>query len=189
MNGPELLQEQKSFLRKELRRKLRTLKPEERTRRSEKVVKELFGHPKFSKARSLLVYVAMEHEVETRPLLEEAWRRRKKVYVPRLDSQKKRIQIVELSDLKELKPGSYGILEPPLNRNRLGKPEELDLAIVPGLGFDRGGGRLGRGFGYFDRFLFEARKAYKIGLAFECQIVDEIPRDVHDVVMDEVLIG
>ena len=183
------MREQKSFLRKKLREKLRALEPQERTRQSEKVSKELLGHPRFSKAQSILVYVAMEHEIETRPLLEEAWRRGKKVFVPRLDPREKRIQTVGLFDLKELKPGSYGILEPSLNRNRLGKAEELDLAIVPGLGFDRGGGRLGHGLGYFDCFLSEARKAYKIGLAFECQIVKEIPRDAHDVVMNEVLIG
>ena len=109
--------------------------------------------------------------------------------MPRLDLQERRIQIIEISDLKELSRGPYGILEPPLNQSYLGKPEELDLAIVPGLGFDRGGGRLGHGLGYFDRFLLEVRKAYKIGLAFECQIMDEIPCEAHDVVMDEVLIG
>ena len=189
MNGFESLREQKSFLRKELRRKLKSLSPEDRTGRCEKIVKELLSHPRFLKARNVLIYVSLTPEVETRALLKEAWRREKKVYVPRLDPREKQIQIVELYDLKELRPGSYGILEPPLNRNHLGKPEELDLVLVPGLGFDRKGGRLGRGFGYFDRFLLEARKAYKIGLAFECQIVDEIPRGVHDIVMDEVLIG
>ena len=189
MNGSLSLRERKSFLRKELRRKLKALDPQERTWRSEKIVHELLGQPRFLTVEKISVYAATTTEVETRVLLEEARRRRKKVYVPRLDPQKKQIQIVEIFDLKELRPGSYGILEPPLNPSRLGNPEELDLVIVPGLGFDRKGGRLGRGFGCFDRFLLEARKAYKIGLAFECQVVGEIPRETHDVFMDEVLIG
>ena len=96
---------------------------------------------------------------------------------------------MEIIDWKELKPGAFGILEPAFDPKRLGRPEDLGLAVVPGLGFDRRGGRLGRGEGYFDRFLAEAKKAYKVGLAFEFQIVDEVPREAKDVSVDEVIIG
>ena len=71
----------------------------------------------------------------------------------------------------------------------MGKPEELELVIVPGLGFDREGGRIGRGEGYFDRFLAEAKRAYKIGLAFECQMVERVPCESSDVILDEILVG
>lgn len=97
--------------------------------------------------------------------------------------------MIEVVDTKELMPGSYGILEPPFDQKRVGPPENLDLVVIPGIGFDHEGGRLGRGEGYFDRFLREAKKAYKIGLAFRCQVVERIPQTVDDVTLDEILIG
>lgn len=180
---------QKALLRKELRKKLGALTPKERENRSQEILGRLFRHPKFLEARSLLTYLAVGFEVETRPILAEARRRGKRVYIPRLDSQKKRMWMIEVTGREKLKPNRYGILEPPFNSKRVGNPKELDLAIIPGLGFDREGGRIGRGEGYFDRFLAEARKACKIGLAFECQIVERIPREPHDVGVDEVIVG
>lgn len=183
------LSEQKIFLRKEIRKKLRGLEPPERKRRSREILKKLLSHPKFSAASSVFTYIAMPAEVETQPIFEEALRKGKKVYVPCLDLAKKQIHAIQIVNPKELTPGPYGILEPPFDKNRLGTPGELDLAVVPGLGFDRRGGRIGRGEGYFDRFLKEAKKAYKIGLAFECQMVDKVPRGTNDVFLDEVIVG
>lgn len=189
MGGLSSLSEQKALLRKELRQKRDALKPEERSRRSLAILKRLQDHPQFLKAHTLLTYVAFGSEVQTRPFLEEALRLKKKVYAPHLEAKENRMTIVELRNLEELNPGVHGILEPPSDSRRVGKAEELDLVIVPGLGFDRRGGRLGRGGGYFDRFLREAKSAYKIGLAFECQVVERIPREENDVLVDEVLIG
>ena len=177
------------MLRKELRKNLDAVKPKERSRRSGEILKKLFSHPKFSAARSLLTYLAVKSEVETDPILGEARRHGKRVYIPCLDSKKKQILAIEVTGKEKLEPNRYGILEPPFEAKRVGDPKNLDLVIVPGLGFDAQGGRLGRGEGYFDRFLAEAKRAYKMGLAFECQIIDRIPRESHDVVMDEVLIG
>ena len=189
MNRSLSIQEQKALLRNKLRQKLEGLKLEERKERSENILAKLFSHSKFKKSEHLLIYISCGFEVQTRSLVEEALSRDKKIYVPRIDPEEKKILMIETSDLNELKPGSYGVMEPPLDQARVGDPQDLDLAIVPGLGFDREGGRLGRGKGYFDRFLKEARNAYKIGLAFECQIVDQIPRNENDVLLDEVLIG
>ena len=136
---------EKASLRKLLREKAGALKPRERLRRSRAILKELLSHPRFSQARSVLTYVALASEVETRPLLEEALKRGKKVYVPRVDPETQEIAVIEIQNLKELQPGAYGILEPPFDPGQIGKPEDLDLAVIPGVGFDRGGGRLGRG--------------------------------------------
>ena len=187
MNDGGSLEEEKSRLRKGLREKLEKLKPEERRKRSQEILARLFDHPRFLEARSLLTYIARDSEVETRPILDEARKKGKRVYIPRVDAVKRQIEIIEAADLALLKPGAHGILEPPFDKGRVGRPGDLDLVIVPGLGFDREGGRLGRGEGYFDRFLKEARQAYKIGLAFACQILDRIPRVPHDILMDEIL--
>ena len=183
------LAEQKGLLRKALAGKCAALKSGERTLRSQNILAKLLAHPQFSEARILLCYAARAPEVETRPLLEEALRKKKKLFVPKLDPISQKIEMIELRDVRDLKPGAYGILEPPFNPERVGNPRDLDLVIAPGVGFDREGGRLGRGVGLFDRFLEEARSAYKIGLAFECQLVEKIPSEEHDIIMDEIIIG
>ena len=177
------------MLRKELRRKLDVLGPTERTRRSQSILERLFSHPRFVQAKTLLSYVARAPEVETWPIVERALEERKKVYLPRVNPESRQIWIIEISGQEKLEPGSYGILEPPFDKSRVGDPKDLDFVVVPGLGFDPQGGRLGRGGGYFDRFLKEAKKAYKIGLSFECQVVEAVPRGIHDIEVDEVLIG
>ena len=189
MDDSQCVETQKARLRRELQGKLERLKPEAKRLRSQEILTRLFNHPKFSQARSLSTYLALPSEVETRPLLKEARGRGKKVYVPWVDPEKKRIWMIGFEDIKELKPGLYGILEPVFDPKRVGDPASFELIIVPGIGFDREGGRLGRGGGYYDRFLKEARQAYKIGLAFECQIVERVPRESGDIPVDEVLAG
>lgn len=189
MRPTRSLHEQKTLLRKELRQRLAAQKPAEREEQSRKILKQLFDHPRFQKAGSVFFYVAQRWEVETRPILDKVQERGKRAFVPRIDPTKKLIQMIEIRSLDELCPGSYGILEPSHDIKRLGDPKSLDLAVIPGVGFDRQGGRLGRGEGYFDRFLSEALRTYKIGLAFECQVVEHIPREAHDARVDEVLIG
>ena len=189
MNRSLTVQEQKSLLREELREKRAELASAEKARRSLKILNRLFRHPRFQGAKSIFTYLALPSEVETWPLVEEGLRHGKRIYVPHVDSNEKRIWAIEVSGLTDLKPGTFGILEPEFDTKRVAQPEDLELAIIPGLGFDPEGGRLGRGEGYFDRFLKEAKEAYKIGLAFECQIVEKIPCGTNDVIMNEILVG
>ena len=82
-----------------------------------------------------------------------------------------------------MKPGAFGILEPePVDEVSLG---EVDLILVPGVTFDLTGHRIGHGHGYYDKLL-EKAKAPKIGLAFECQIVEKIPHEEHDVELNKI---
>ena len=183
------VEEEKRRLRQELRERLKRLGAEEGRRKSERIQAKLLRHPQFKGSRSVLVYVASESEVQTDSILERAKEKGKRIYLPRIDSEKEILQMIEMREGETLRPNPYGILEPPFERSRLGDPLSLDLAIVPGLGFNAKGFRLGRGKGYFDKFLSQAKQAYKIGLAFECQIMEEIPHEESDVVLDEILIG
>ena len=140
-------------------------------------------------ASNLIIYLALESEVDTEPVVEEALKAGKKVYVPLMGSGDDEMAVMHVENLQGLRPGSWGILEPEFKVDRIGSSEDLDLVIIPGLGFDREGGRLGRGKGHFDRFLAKTPRAYKIGLAFECQVVDQIPQEPNDIPVDEVLIG
>lgn len=181
------LQSKKARLRKDLRKKCNALTGAQKLEQSRKVAEKLIRHPRFLKSRKILVYVSLPSEIDTLLLLKEILKQKKQLCVPRIDDAAKKLWILEVRDMKELQPGSYGVLEPPMEKSRIVKEEELDLIIVPGLGFDNRGARVGRGMGYFDRLLAGTPKAFKIGLAFKCQMMDEIPVDEHDVLMNEVV--
>ena len=86
----------------------------------------------------------------------------------------------EFKKWDDLEPGSYGILEPNSEKIRKISTEKIDLIIVPGIGFDSKGNRIGHGKGYYDNLLKNSKKAIHIGLAFEKQIVIKIPVEYHD---------
>jgi 5-formyltetrahydrofolate cyclo-ligase len=102
------------------------------------------------------------------------------------------LELFHLEDLDELEVGMYKILEPRCDlrdvETKRVAPDELDLIMVPGVAFDRYGGRTGHGKGYYDKLLQHARRdAPLVALAFECQLFDEIPTQSHDVYMDKVI--
>ena len=102
------------------------------------------------------------------------------------------MRLFRLESFTELVPGAYGILEPSVELRELAEkqvsPAAIDMAIVPGVAFDRSGTRLGHGAGYYDKLLAQLRAdSPRIALAFECQLFDELPRDAHDVPMNAVV--
>jgi 5-formyltetrahydrofolate cyclo-ligase len=120
----------------------------------------------------------------------EALAEGKTVVVPYMDSA--RIHLFRLESLDELAPGQFGILEPRRElRNAPGKsvdPARIELVVVPGVGFDRQGGRVGHGRGYYDELLKRIRpEVPRIGLAYECQLFDAVPMLPHDVPMNRVI--
>jgi 5-formyltetrahydrofolate cyclo-ligase len=148
--------------------------------------------PAYSAARTVMWYVDAGSEVRTRHTLPEALGHGKRVVVPWCVVETNTLELFHLTDMTELVEGAYKILEPkPELRhlpNKVVRPKELDLVMVPGTAFDLRGGRMGQGKGYYDRLLSTARpNAPLVGMAFECQIFDEIPVAPHDVFMDLVL--
>lgn len=177
---------QKSLLRKKFENIVHGLGARKRKKKSGQILRRLLRRRDFKKSKSVLIYVSLRNEVETRPVIQKALAAGKKVFIPRI--QAKKINIYRILSLKkDLRKGAYGIWEPKPSGARRGRPSRLDLVLVPGLGFDREGRRLGRGLGYFDRFLAKVPHAKKIGLAFREQIVSKIPVEKHDVPVDGVL--
>ena len=131
--------------------------------------------------------MALREEVDTKSFVLKALSLGKKVYLPRIHRREKQLGIYWIERLSDLRRGPYGIYEPRPRKHYRGRPEELDLVVIPGLGFDRRGARLGRGQGYFDQLLKKTKKAYKIGVAFREQIVKKIPVARHDVCVDRVI--
>jgi 5-formyltetrahydrofolate cyclo-ligase len=151
---------------------------------------EILALPQFTSAHTIMIYLDIGNEVRTRRYVPELWRLGKKVVIPYCVARE--LRLFHLKNMDELSPGTWQILEPkPEWRERAERQveaAELDLIVVPGLAFDRYGGRLGLGKGYYDHFLPHIRSdAVKIAPAFECQLVDKIPVLPHDVGVDFVV--
>lgn len=176
----------KASLRNLILAKRKSISAAERRSKSKKIFLRLLRDPSFRRAEHIALYYGIASEVATRPLLRAALKD-KKVYLPKTEPAKKRMAFRRIRSLsKDLMKGPYGIMEP-----RLHCPERsvarMDLLIVPGVAFDRRGGRLGRGGGYYDRLLKKAKRVVKVGLCFREQLVKEVPMHAHDVRMDRVV--
>lgn len=170
-----------------MRSKLRAQSLEERDSKSLKIQEKLFGLDAFRKARTVCFFVGTEEEVNTVPMIEGSIRQGKRVLVPLAKLENKELKLYELQALSELKTGMLDILEPDPSKARPANPKDVDLVVVPGLAFDEKKQRLGRGAGFYDRFLLTAPRAYKVALAFSFQLFPEIPQEAHDHPLDEVL--
>lgn len=171
----------KSDLRKKILNRLKNQKEDERHRRSLVIRRKLLALPEFRRARVLMFYVSKDGEVETRPMIEAALLRGKVVLVPVINVRKSQMVVSEITDTnKDLVEGPYGIYQPKAHL-KVYHPRTIDLAVVPGIAFDRKRNRLGRGKGYYDRFLAGLRKDVpRIGLAFKFQVVKRLPTLSHD---------
>ncbi len=147
--------------------------------------------PAYAEADVVMFYIDVRSEVRTRHDLELALQSGKKIIVPWCNEDGE-LELFHLESMEELELGMYRILEPRQELRRLPSRqvnvESLDLIMVPGVGFDIRGGRMGHGKGYYDKLLEHARKDTPlVALAFECQIFDEIPVADHDVFMDLII--
>ena len=138
----------------------------------------------------VLCYVSFRSEVSTHAFIARLWADRKRVVVPYCAGQ--RLGLFSMTSFDDLAPGTLGILEPKAElreqEQRRVNVEELDLLVLPGLAFDRQGGRLGHGKGCFDRLLPGARPdALLAAVAFECQLFDAVPMQPYDVRVDAVI--
>lgn len=145
----------------------------------------LFRTKEFIKAKTVMFYIAFGGEVDTRGMIKEAQKLGKKVVVP-ICKKNRIIKPCLFRESDRLIRGPYGILEPVLERRV--SLRDLDLVIVPGVAFSREGYRLGRGKGYYDRFLRKiSDKTTSIGLSFDFQILPFIPATTHDVNVKKVI--
>lgn len=173
------IKERKSALRAEVRARMASLSEEERKEAAARVRKLLSQQAAWQKAGSVLLYAPLAKELDVWPLVEDALQAGKVVALPRFDAETKSYAACQIRDLsREVELGQYGIREPirscisvPLNR--------LDFALVPGVAFDLHGRRLGRGRGYYDILLAKVRGT-TCGVAFDEQIVREVPVEPHD---------
>ncbi len=171
--------------KKELRTIIKALKKqhttEELDRQSAVICQKIEQHPDFIKAEKVMLYNALPDEVRTSALIAR-WRDKKTIVLPTVVGDD--IVPVALDPDTGFAVGDFNILEPQNTPYEGG----FDLIIVPGVAFDPQGNRMGRGKGYYDRFLVKYPTVKKIGICFDFQLVEEIPAEPHDIRMDEVIV-
>jgi 5-formyltetrahydrofolate cyclo-ligase len=176
---------EKATLREAMLDRRRGLGHDEHRELSLAIMNRLTGDDRYRDASVLHTYIdARDNEVATRNLVGRALGDGKRVVCPR-SLPRGELEHYEIGSIEELEPGRFGLLEPPSNPERAVEPREIDLVLVPGIVFDHGGYRIGYGGGYYDRFLARL-DASSIGLAFEMQLVERVPREPHDVPVDAI---
>lgn len=149
------------------------------------IMETVLGRAEYKKAALILIYVGVKSEVDTIGIIEESWRLGKSVAVPKT-YKGGRMAFYELKSLDELSLTPFGILEPAGDGYAV-VPDKESLCILPGVAFDLQMNRLGYGAGFYDRYLMDYPQLFKLALAYESQIADEIPSDDHDVQMDLII--
>ena len=178
----------KDKIRKEMLERLRKQDESIKIEKSLAIKHKLFRTEQFKKSIAVMFYVSKYYEVNTHDMIDEAILMGKRVMVPKTIKHKPMLTIYEISSREELLPGNMGILEPKEETLRVASHEAIDLVVVPGIAFDKRGNRIGHGKGYYDNFLKSLRdKTHIIGLAFDFQIVDEIPSHPHDFPVEKII--
>jgi 5-formyltetrahydrofolate cyclo-ligase len=157
---------------------------------SQKITDSVMQLPEYQSANCVMWYVDVRDEARTRHALPATLESGKRIVIPYcVDGE---LELFHLESMDEMEVGMYKILEPRADLRDVASKKvdvkDLDLILVPGVGFDARGGRTGHGKGYYDKLLENAKPTTPlISLAFECQMFDEIPMQDHDIFMDKVV--
>ena len=174
--------------KRELRSRMRSVRsllpPAAAAERCRAATKLLLELPEYLNAKTVIGFSAIQKEADPAEILGSARASGKRVGLPRVVDEL--LELHEFADVSELEEGAFGVLEP-----KVGAPviaaSEVDLVIVPGLAFDGRGQRLGYGRGFYDRLLPQMTSAFRVGFAYDFQIVMELPAEPHDVPLHAVV--
>ena len=151
--------------------------------RSERIVARLMALPQLLAVRSTAFYASIRDEVQTASAIENGLAGQQRLSLPVVVGDN--LELFEIRSMDELQPGSFRVPEPSSavrqDSARSVPPSSVDLIVVPGLGFDEYGGRIGYGRGFYDRLLAAAPQAVTVALAYECQIMEKVPMAEADV--------
>jgi 5-formyltetrahydrofolate cyclo-ligase len=178
--NPVNLHEQKEQLRTALKQRRSLVSESNRKEMSQQIINFLHEIDEFNQAKSLFCYISYLSEVETSDLIDAFLEQKRDLAVPKIIG-KSEIIAVPLNNLSDLEPDKMGILTPKSDQTATGP---FDIVITPGLGFTTSGERLGYGRGYYDRWFANNQANLKIGIAFEVQIVAELPVEETDIPLD-----
>lgn len=177
---------EKESIRKQVKQAVKTLSETEKHLLSQQVMMRLESLACFQNAKTIMVYASLPDEVETNYILQH-YAKEKLILLPVVCGEE--LQLYPFKGFNNLCIGSYGIKEPCRSENPFTDYKTIELIITPGVAFDKQLHRLGRGKGYYDRFLANNKltNAYKIGICYPCQVIENIPTETHDISIDELI--
>lgn len=174
----------KTELRQVIRQRKRQFSRQELGELSLAVVGRLSAHKRMAQAQTVMLYCSLPDEVDTHGLIDTLYGEGKTVVLPVVTGEgEMELRVYHGAD--SLRRGAFDILEPV--GERFTDYKSIDLAVIPGMAFDDSGHRLGRGKGYYDRFLVNLPHCYKIGMCFDFQRVEHVPCESTDIAVDEVI--
>lgn len=147
---------------------------------------KLFKEEVWEKANTIGITLSINREVETRQIIEKAWEMNKLVAVPKSIPQLHELTFYSIQSYRQIEKGYANIMEPNPSISKKVEKNKIDLLFVPGLVFDKNGFRIGYGGGYYDRFLQQFQNE-TISLAFDCQIVTELPHEEFDLPVNRII--
>ena len=178
---------EKKELRKEIRARKRDIPVDELREMSRLACERLLADKRLGDASTVMMYYPLGDEVDVAPVIELLAENGKTVVLPQVTGEAEMV-VRRYTGEDDLREGAFGIMEP--CGELFTDYEAIDVAIIPGMAFDRHGNRLGRGKGYYDRFLpLLPTRVYKIGVCFPFQLLDNIPTEEHDIKMDVVFLA
>lgn len=179
-----LFMETKAEIREHLKTLRESLTLEERREKSYYITQHLVKF--LAPYNTVLAYVSKEPEVESMVIINCLLDEGKRVIVPIIEKETKSLRLSYLKRMSQLEPGTFKVPEP-LSCEEPAKAVEIEIALLPLVGFDNSGNRLGYGAGYYDRFFAKNPNIPKIGLAYACQEVPKIPAEEFDKPMEYVV--
>lgn len=177
----------KKQLRDQVKQRLGSIDLQSLAAKSKKACQNVINSSEYRNASVIMAFLSLPYEIETAPIILDAWQQDKTVVVPKVSWQQRHMIAIEINSLETgLTEEAFGLRSP-----TTGDPvplEDIDLVITPGLAFDAAGGRLGRGGGYYDTFFANKElKAVKMGFCFSEQVLPEVPMSEHDHPVDVVI--
>lgn len=155
---------------------------------SEKITHRLLESTLVKHSNTILLYMDFRNEVMTQPLITELWKLGKRVVIPRVNEDTNELDLYAIEAFSDMVLSSFGILEPDASIPPNTSAQDIDLVLAPGVCFDRRGYRMGYGGGFYDKLLPKLRQDCQIhALAFDMQLVDEVPTEPHDVRLNGIV--
>lgn len=198
-NSNAYIESKHSHIRKNIRQQRRSFSPAEQQRASSKLLSLILKQDDFRKASNIAFYQAFDGEINPAAAIKAALEQGKHCFLPVINHDNESMSFVEYTVSSSLEKNHFGILEPRLSPNKALSPERMDVIFMPLVAFDINGTRLGMGKGYYDKnlaFMLEngakmsvssIKKPKLIGLAHECQRVEQLERAEWDVPMDKII--
>lgn len=179
----------KEALRKQMIKKRSSLSKKEKKIKDQSIYNQVINDKDYMTANSVFLFLSFGSEINTKPIVEHALDHNKRVFLPKVVGN--HLELFEIENFENLDRSKYGILEPNAYCQGIGNCG-IDFILMPGLAFDPSGGRVGYGGGFYDRYVSSLpnyKDIPKVAIAYDFQIVDEVPMSKFDIPVDRIIVN